>query len=704
MRNVFRAAVMAVVVVGFVAPVAAQRDSVLCYKTKPTLFEPKLPRGVTARVEDALDPNNVLLLDPNAVPGERASFTLRKASRVCLPSEAAGVGVTDPDTHWVFYDIKAGKGGCANDTAIVCKKDKDCLDVGGACELQPKFDRKLARNTDVRVVDAFSDVLVDMSREIGLMVPATFDASAFTGVPDSSEEQLKCYAVKPTKKVCEGGAEAGSVCRRDDDCGGGTCIKLPRFPRDTHPEGLDTDVENPITLAFDAPDPDRSLDLRKLKMYCQAADTKLVGDAVDARAEDRSGLLCYAVKAFKRTCSGGDNDNGECRKDVDCPGGGVCRAEPKFDNRDPKALGFYVEDQVFQHRFDLRKEDVLCVPACKEPPAAATFSDQVMRLTALQLASGGHAFVPLASIGNPLIASSVSSGSINLLLEFDRFGDGSMLINSYTGNLDPANAGCGVNDPGQSCSYLVDASSLDDDNFQTRTSCSQAGVIVIPVEVEGTEDEPAATVAGGDEDTGFSFSFPFTANVTLQLAARDVHLTSDLTHAGGQYTGMSAGVLSGAVVHRDFKATANALPEGLCTGGGNANEECFLSDALCPGGTCSPLGGTCVGGSNAGNGCGDDSACPDPRGGNPSDACVENYIGGFTPGQVSGLIDLIARDTDLDGEKTCEGATNGGEPCDTIADCPDQNTPQGAFCDQNEASSLLLEFTAIDAAISGVAP
>ena len=510
--------------------------------------------------------------------------------------------------------------------------------------------------------------------------------------------------MKQTKKVCSGGATPGAACSDDVDCGGGSCGKAPAVPKDTHPEGLEADVENFLTGVFDAPDPDRPFTVRKLKAYCQATDSQYAGAAGAARNEEQAGLLCYAVKPLKFACSGGDSDNLACRSNDDCPGGGVCRAEPKYDNRAPEALGFHVEDALFEHRFDLLKEDLLCLPACKEPPATASFSPHVLRLNAVALAAGGHAFSPLAGIANGPLASTVASGSINLLLELDRFGDGGMQVNSYTGSLAPANPGCNVNDGNQSCTYLVDPGSLDSNAFRTRTTCGNAGIIVIPSEVEGTATEPAATITGGDEDTGFRFAVPFTNTVTIELNARDVRIEGDLVHAGGSYTAVNNGRLTGAVLSRDFKRTANELPQGLCQGSGNDNEPCPLSDDLCPGGACNPLLGTCAGGSRAGQGCGDDSACPSQGGVNPSDVCNETYIGGFTPAQVGGFIDLIARDVDLDGEMTCEGATNDGEPCTTLSDCPDQETNQGAVCDQNEASSLILEFTGIDAAIGGVAP
>lgn len=707
-RSLAVSAVFAVAVSSFAATASAQRDSVLCYKVKSTLFEEKLPRGETARVEDALDPNNVLNLDPNAVPGENSTFGLKKVREVCIANDVDGAGVTDAASHFVWYDLKAEKGGCENDLAVPCTKDSDCEAVGGNCSLQEKFDKKSDRNRNLRVVDAYNDVHLDLGKELALLLPATVDGDAFLGLPERTEA-YKCYDAKPTKKLCENGVNDGTICRRDDDCPGGACVKLPSFPKDTHPEGLEVNVDSDIANLFDT-EPGRVLDVRKIKAYCQATDTKRAGQAVDPRDEEQAGMLCYAVKALKRECHGGDNDNRECRKDEDCPGElepgipAACRYEPKFDNRAPEALGYYVEDEVFPHRFDLRKEDLLCVPACKEPPATGTFSPHVLRLSSLQIPTSGHAFSVVAGLVNPTIASSVASGTINLLLEFDRFGDGNMDVNSYTGNLDPANAGCAVGNPAAHCSYLVDPEALDLNSFRTRTSCGNAGAIVVPVSVAGTATEPSAAFDGGNEDTGFRFAFPFTNTVTIELAARNVRLSGDLTHSGGQYTSVTNGTLTGVVVQRDFKATANELPDGLCQGGSNNNEPCDFSDALCPGGTCDPLSGTCAGGTRAGLGCGDDSSCPDPRTGNVSDACIETYVGGFTKSQVVGLIDLLPRDVDLDGATTCEGATNNGEPCMAISDCPDPNTGAGAQCTEFEGSSLILEFGGIDASISGVQP
>lgn len=707
MRMVHRAAFLAAVLLLAAAPASAQRDDMLCYKVKPTLFQPKLDRGQSVRVEDVLDPNNVLGLDPNDVPGERSTFGIKKVREVCLASQTDGGGLVDPDTHWVWYELKPAKGGCTNDPAIPCKEDDDCAMVGGACEPQPKFNRPLERNRSVRVVDEFNDVRVDMDREVAILAPATVNPAsggAFLGLPPDNEG-YKCYGVKPTKLACVGGGNAGAVCGEDADCAGGSCAAQLKFPNDTHPDGLETDVENFLTGVFDAPDPDRPFAVRKLKAYCQATDRKFVGAPATDRAEAQAGMLCYAVKALKFSCSGGDNDNHDCRDNDDCPGGGICRAEPKYDNRAPQALGFYVEDELFEHRFDLLKEDLLCVPACKEPPAQASFSPHVLRMNSVQMPTFGHAFSPVASLINSPLASTVSSGSINLLLELDRFGDGAMEINSYTGSLAPANAGCNVNDGAQQCTYLVDPGSIDPNSFRTRTTCSNSGIIVIPSEIEGTDSEPLATLNGGDEDTGFRFSVPFTNTVTIDLNISNVRVSGDLVHSGGGFTALNNGRLTGVVLSRDFKQTARELPPGLCQGAGNDNEPCQLSNDLCPGGgECNPLLGTCAGGTRSGLGCGDDSACPNPGTGDPSDRCNETYIGGFTTLQVAGFVDLISRDVDLDGELSCEGATNGGEPCVTLDDCPDQQSELGAFCDQNEGSSLILDLGGIDALIGGVQP
>lgn len=706
MRHLTCAAALAFWALAAASSATAQqtREHILLFTAKPTLFTPTLARDTSIAIDDTLDANNPLLLDPNAIPGENLTFDMRKVVGICLASDVDEQGIADGDTHWMAYSLKGAKSYCVNDPGRSCRRVSDCGDGGGPCELQSKFDRKDPRNQAIRVVDAYSDLRVDFRREALLLEPASFDNDTFQGLPGAAE-RYKCYDIKPATKVCSDDPRA--ACRRDDDCSGlgATCEKLPKFPRQTHPEGLRAILENPITPIFDAPDPDRPFDLRGVKMFCQAADTQTAGASVaQLREQPQSGLLCYAVKAARRACHLGPRDNEPCRKIEDCLPGGTCREEPKFDNRDPRVRDLRAEDQFLQHHLDLRKEALLCVPACKEPPAAPSFTPHVLRLNTIALDSEGHSFSVLSGLANPLITDAVSDGSINILLEADRFGDGKLEINGYTGSLDPANLGCNINNPALTCAFEVAPFSIDPDVIKTRTTCSNAGVILIPAEVEGTDSTPSAALVGGDSSTSFSFDLPFTAAISLNLAVRNVEVSGTLEHDGSGYTGLTGGVLEGAVIHREFKATASALPQGLCQGGGNNSEPCFLSDALCSGGTCSALTGTCTGGSNPGAQCGDDSACPFPLTGNPSDACVENYIGGFTPGQVAGLVDLLGRDLDLDGIKTCEGATNGGEPCASLSDCPNQNGGLGAVCTEFEASSIRLLFTARKAAITGVAP
>lgn len=703
MRDLIRASalVLLLFLIGAAsAPGQQRREHILLFTAKPTLFTPTLPRGTSIAIADVLGGGNPLGLDPNEVPGEDGTFDLRKVYGIALASTVDERGLIDPETQWMAYGLKGSKSYCEADPGRACKRASDCSDVGGECVLQGKFDRKAARNQAVRVVDAYNDLRVDFRREALLLEPSTLDAASFVGLPPGSE-RYKCYDIKASTKVCSD--DVRQTCRRDTDCGSGaTCDKLLKFPRQTHPGGLRAVVENTVSTIFDAPDPDRPFELRDVKMFCQATDTQRAGDAAPTlRDAPQAGLLCYAIKPLRRACHLGPRDNQPCRGIADCLPGGTCREEPKFDNRDPRVRDLRAEDSFLQHHLDLRKESLLCVPACKEPPALPSFTPHALRINSIALATEGHSFSVLAGIANPLIVDAVQGGSINILLEADRFGDGPTEINGYTGNLAPGNLGCNFNDPASTCEYLVEPFSLDPDRFKTRTSCAQAGLILIPADVDGTTSTPTASLSGGSEDTSFSFDLPFNSAVSLNLAVRSVDVLGTLHHDGSAYTSVSGGALEGAVIHREFKQAAALLPQGLCQGGGNNNEPCFLNNALCNSGNCNAISGTCIGGSNAGAPCGDDSACPFPLTANPSDACVENYIGGFTPGEIG---QVIGRDLDLDGIKTCEGATNNGEPCNTLSDCPDQNDLAGAICTENEASSIRLDFTALRAAITGVAP
>lgn len=85
--------------------------------------------------------------------------------------------------------------------------------------------------------------------------------------------------------------------------------------------------------------------------------------------------------------------------------------------------------------------------------------------------------------------------------------------------------------------------------------------------------------------------------------------------------------------------------------------------------------------------------------------CDEMYLGGFSPTTVSGLIELLlTRDIDLDGQMTCESGdgvnTNQGEPCTMDSDCPVPLVNAPPACDQNDAHSVGLKFTGINALIT----
>ncbi len=685
-------------------PARAQRAPLLCHSAKATLYAPQYNGAGTVWLDDTAGVADVAA-DPNEVPGGPSSVAVRKVRDLCLPAGVDGRSPVDAESHWVLYDTKGLKRVCANDPALACDSDAACAGVGGACVDAAKFDKKDPRNLSVRVVDAYNDTRLNLGKEVALLAPASFDPSAPQGAPPS-DQHYKCYAVKQGKAACAGGENAGESCRSAGDCPLSTCVPIAGFPKATHPEGLFTSLETYFTDVLDVGDPERPFALGKLAYYCQASDVQLAGEAAVPSSAPAAGLLCYTAKPQKFACHLGDNDNQPCSSDSDCGTGlGVsCRFESKFDSKDSRTRGMFVGDTFFDHELDVRKEDLFCTPACKEPPAAPAFGENVLRVNDLQLATSGHAFFPLASIANGAIDDQVGSGSINLLLELDSFGDGSMSVNGYVGSLDPSNPGCAVGNPAAFCSYLVDADSFDPNSLRIDTSCGEHALIHLPVRISGTDTLGPAAVVG--EGTGsFDFSFPFTSTVTIALSVTQVQIAGNLTHSGGKFTALNGGQLSGAVVHRQFKQTVNELPQGLCQGGGNNNEPCALSDSLCTGGgVCSPNNGRCLGGSNDGTQCGSDASCPDPRGGNPSDACNETYIGGFTPAQVAGLIDQVPRDLDLDGLKTCEGATNDGRVCTSISDCPDQEGSLGATCDQFESSSILFELSAIDAAISGVAP
>jgi len=620
--RVLRAAFAGLVCAAVATPAFAQRDPFMSYAVKPTKDQPAYGKTVDTKklfafFNDVLEPGNPQDLAGADVPGGENSFQVKKVKALCAPADVSGAAPTDADTHYVAYQVSAQKGYCLNDFAIPCKENADC--GMGTCALVDKFDKKSVRNTSVRIGDDFVDLRVDFAKELMALVPATYDGAAHQGVP-AGEEHYKCYAVKPTKASCVGGSNNGQSCKDVTNCpGGGTCVKNPKFPKETHPSGLSASITDQFTGLSDPTDPEKTFVLSKLAMFCQATDQKLASLPDEFRSEQQAGLICYKGKAVKLACDGGSKDNLPCKKDIDCDGN-PCREEPKFDKANPALLGRYVEDGLFEHRLEVAKEDVFCMPACRGM-SFDYFNGLASHITHLALGPNGApaalnglprgvnvdgdlgTWVPndedptggidnmlqgLGGILNPLLTEQLDTGGFTLLFQASALANGSVTISGFTGELadDP---GCPVGtppaaiDPGNPatpCNYTTVA-------YDTRGTCDDRPIISLDVNVSGAETAPTATASGGGPGNNFTLDIPF-GDEAFQITAENVIVQATITH---NLVGIDEikGVLGGGVNHANLVAAVGALPNS-CNGGANDGDEC-VNNAGCPGGTCELVGG-----------------------------------------------------------------------------------------------------------------
>jgi len=711
-------AVSALALVG-TAAAQAPRDHVLCYKVKQSKgFEAFGKTDATkktyARIGDIIDVNNQQGLLPADVPGVDFTYQVKKVKDVCVPADKNAEGINDPETHWVMYQIKQQKGACDGDPAVPCKKDTDCIDAGAGslCEVFkelaiPKFDKKDPTNLAVRVKDQFTDLRVDFAKEAMLLAPSSLDDGSFQGVP-AGEERYKCYAVKPTKKACASDAPVNPLgfCKGEEDCGGAKkvtehCQKQPKFPKETHPNGLSASIEDSFQAGQDPLDPPKTFDLKKLKMFCQAAETKRVGVASAAVVEPQAGLLCYQAKLAGGKCAADSPANalGSCKAEEQCGGEkkvtAFCqkKADPKFDKKDPSTLARYAEDEYFQHRLDVAKEDLFCIPACRGYEENFEFTELVAHVTSIGFAPtnvgvnvdglptcspGGCnpalgidnrlGSPPLNGLLNPLLAEQIDLGSINLLFQASELANGEVTISGFLGELD-ASPGCSAGDeenppvdpgnPGDPCNYVVTGGIT----AATATSCNQEALISIDVTVAGAESAPSATAIGGGAGNNFTLDLPF-GDQSFVVTAENVLVNATITHDGSDIAEIN-GVLGGAVFHADLVAAIRSLPSS-CFNGTNDGTACTTS-------------GDCTGG----------GAC---------------QVGETIPFTSDGLADFIQfglpPDLDLGPEGNCQGGANSGEVCVVVADCPDSDP--GTSCEPEESISLSLQFEATEAIITGV--
>jgi hypothetical protein len=655
----------------------------------------KFPKGLFAALNDDTGPFTV---------GEDKTFEVKKVKQVCVPVDKNDEGIDDPDTFWVTYGLKQAKAYCNGGTNIgkSCKTDDPSTCTGGTCIAQNPFDKAAAKNVNIFVDDQYTNIRVNASKVDLLMVPASLcdgnnDAACVSGAnaAPTGEEHYKCYKAGATKKVCAAGAvNEFQACDDDAGCGNAVdaCVGLAKFAKGQSATATDS---------VPGLNSNRAFNISKITHLCKAVEKTPAGGSPEGAVNPDSRLLCYKSKGAGGRCVGGVRADLACKDNDDCPSS-TCSLQAKYDKENALAQGLYVNDQFDMvagstptettdyHRLNLTKEEMFCMPACEDPDLIpASFTDDVVRAVTLEIPSSGNpgdgqdvdndggtcapsgncsggidnAFGFITGIVpdlNTALQDAVDSGSINIVLELDQFANGSQVANGYTAQLDSP-AGCTDQaDGGQVCNYAV---SYNIDN----ASCGIEAPIEFPVTIGGLPGSPA-TVGGGGIGSDLELDLPL-GETPLTINVRNVKVGATVVHSGGTIS-TAAGSLGGALHHRELKAAIRSLPEGICDGGSNSGDPCTPDTA--------------------------EDDCD-------SDTCNTMYLVGFDRETVAGLPELfLTRDIDLDGERTCEGGSNAGEPCtvqgfDPV--CPD-DTPS-VNCDDFDSYSVGLKFTAIDAAISG---
>ena len=159
--------------------------------------------------------------------------------------------------------------------------------------------------------------------------------------------------------------------------------------------------------------------------------------------------------------------------------------------------------------------------------------------------SGGvhNALSILAGLANDSLVGSVADGSLNLVFEFKGLQQGSFTVAAYTGELDPANAGCDIQvGP---CGWIVSGSVIDPDTCEP--------LVKLPATLDGTH-----LVAGG-QDTVFPFSLPL-GDTLLTVTLVGIQLDGTVTLTDGQVTAFE-GVLGGAIPKVSLLAAIDAAPD-----------------------------------------------------------------------------------------------------------------------------------------------
>lgn len=335
-----------------------------------------------------------------------------------------------------------------------------------------------------------------------------------------------CYSAKVTR-VCASNSPSndGAACSGESVCGGTEgsttyCEFVSKFPK-----GLTAAVTDALVTA-------KTYDLKKPSNICTSVDIDGAG-----QLHPNARMACYKVK-------GAD--------------GSTPLVAPE---------GVLIADQFGVRELDVKKESILCVPACDKP------SPYLAKITSLQIGANGNpgngldvdgnaatcaptgscsggidnAFAGIADLANSAISAAVTDGSILLLLEMagvNLTAGGSATLKVHTAVLAPDNLACDYQ-----------ASVCD---YQLSNTCDVAGSLAVTLNAGGT------MLSGGGPGYDLVLGIPL-PGATLPITVRNLKVSATVTSSAGIVTGIN-GILGGAFVKQELLDTILALPDGTLLG------------------------------------------------------------------------------------------------------------------------------------------
>ncbi len=366
----------------------------------------------------------------------------------------------------------------------------------------------------------------------GLVAPAagTHDVDAYA-----------CYSSKVTR-VCASNSPSnhGGACSGESSCGGTEgsttyCQFVSKFPK-----GLTATATDALVTA-------KTYDLKKPSNICTSVDIDGAG-----QLHPNARMACYKVK-------GAD--------------GSLPLAAPE---------GVLIADQFGVRELDVKKEDLLCVPACDKP------SPYLVKITSLQIGTDGNpgngldvdgnaatcaptgscsagidnSFSGIAALANTAISDAVTDGSILLLLEMagvNLTAGGSATLNVRSATLDPDDL---------ACDYQTAVC-----DYQISNTCDIAGSLTVTLNAGGT------TLSGGGPGYDLVLGIPF-SGTTLPVTVHNLKVSATVASSAGVVTGIN-GILGGAFIKQELLDTILALPDGTILGQPSAVAAAFV-DTLLP--------------------------------------------------------------------------------------------------------------------------